>query len=685
VTAGEAEWRRRFAAAARAGGLVLYDSVRRTRSITWDGDTRRVLGYEPTEMGGYDWWYERVHPQDRELVDAAIARVLATPEPFAVEYRLRRPDGSYCAVLDQAEVETGAAGEVVRIIGILQDVTARRQADEHRALLAAIVQASEDAIVSATLDGVFTSWNDSAERLFGYAADEAIGASISLIMPDELWEERGQIVEKLRRGERVEHHETVRLTKSGERLAVSVGFAGIRDPKGELVGVAATARDISGWLRAQQLIADSAERHRALSETTREGIAIHDGRRIVEVNAAFAALFGYAPAEIIGREPWDFVAAEARADSAARSTSDAVELYESVGLRRDGSRFPIEVCARAITYQNRPMRVKLVRDLSAQKAAEADLRHERELLQRVLDAIPVMIVLYRPDSRVLQLNPAFEQLIGWSTEEARAIDLMAACYPDPTYRKEVQAFMSSLQDGWRDLEMTTRDGRVLQTSWANIRLSDDTHVGIGIDISERKQAEEQRELLLAELSHRVKNVLALVQALASQTGRNSRSIEEFRTVFEGRLRALARAHGLLFEGQWQGADLKALVEQTLDAHRGDRPEAIEVGGPPVTLSPKQGLALGLVLHELATNAAKYGALSAAAGRIRVVWNVQNRGRNRQVRLKWEERGGPKVRPPTRCGFGTTLISRTFEYELGGAAELLFAARGLRCQATFPLA
>jgi two-component system, chemotaxis family, CheB/CheR fusion protein len=245
--------------------------------------------------------------------------------------------------------------------------------------------------------------------------------------------------------------------------------------------------------------------------------------------------------------------------------------------------------------------------------------------------------------------------------------------------------MSSPQEGWRDLEVTTRDGRVLQTSWANIRLSDDTHVGIGIDISERKQAEEQRELLLAELSHRVKNVLALLQALASQTGRNSGSIEEFRTVFEGRLRALARAHGLLFEGQWQGADLQVLVEQTLDAHRGDRPEAIEVGGPPVTLSPKQGLALGLALHELATNAAKYGALSAGAGRIRVVWNVQNRGRNRYVRLKWEERGGPKVRPPTRRGFGTTLIKRTFEYELGGAAELLFAARGLRCRATFPLA
>ena len=684
VATGETEWRRRFAAAVRAGGLVLYESDRRTRSITWEGDTEQVLGYAPTEMGGYDWWYDRVHPKDRELVQAAMTRGLAARQPFVVEYRLRRSDGSYCTVLDQAEVETGAAREVVRVVGTLQDITARKEADEHRARLAAIVEASEDAVVSATVGGVFTSWNRAAERLFGYTSEEAIGAPITLILPEDLLDQRTQIVEKLRRGERVEHCESIRLTKSGQRIPVSVGFAGIRDARGELVGMAATARDISSRLRAEQQIKESAERYRALSQATREGIVIHDGKRIVEANAAFGLLFGYQPAEIIGREPWDFIAPEAREDSAARSTSGSLEPYESVGLRKDGSRFPIEVCGRAITYQGRPMRVKLVRDLTAQKAADADLRHERELLQRILDAIPVMIALYRPDTKVLQLNPAFERLTGWSTEEARAIDLMAACYPDPVYREEVQAFMASLQEGWRDIAMTTKNSRVLQTSWANIRLSDETHVGIGIDITERKQSEEQRELLLAELSHRVKNLLAVLQALASQTSRNSGSIEEFRTVFEGRLRALARAHGLLFEGQWQGADLRALIEQTLDPHRVDRPEAVQMEGPPVRLSPKQGLALGLVLHELATNAVKYGALATGTGRIRVVWEVENREGERHVRLDWQERGGPKVRPPTTEGFGTTLIKRTFEYELGGSAELLFAAEGLGFQASFLL-
>ncbi|MBE7550485.1 MAG: response regulator [Anaerolineales bacterium] len=125
----------------------------------------------------------------------------------------------------------------------------------------------------------------------------------------------------------------------------------------------------------------------------------------------------------------------------------------------------------------------------------AALDRERELLQKIFDKIPVMIVLYRPDTRVLQLNQEFERVTGWSTEEARQGDLMARCYPDPTYREEVQAFMESAQEGWKDIVMTTREGQTLQTMWSNLRLSDETQVGIGVDITERKRAEESQKLL----------------------------------------------------------------------------------------------------------------------------------------------------------------------------------------------
>jgi PAS domain S-box-containing protein len=146
-----------------------------------------------------------------------------------------------------------------------------------------------------------------------------------------------------------------------------------------------------------------------------------------------------------------------------------------------------------------------------------ELRRERELLQKVFDKIPVMITLYRPNIAITQLNREFERLTGWTTEEARQqIDLMAACYPDPAYREEVRAYMDSLSERWKDIEMTTREGNILESSWSNIRLTDDTHVGIGIDIGYRKQAEREREQLLAELQAERGRLQALNETLEQQ-------------------------------------------------------------------------------------------------------------------------------------------------------------------------
>jgi two-component system, chemotaxis family, CheB/CheR fusion protein len=160
-----------------------------------------------------------------------------------------------------------------------------------------------------------------------------------------------------------------------------------------------------------------------------------------------------------------------------------------------------------------------------------------------------------------------------------------------------------------------------------------------VDLTERKRGEQERELLARELSHRVKNILAVVQSLATQTD-HSRSVEEFRETFIGRLSALARAHSLLLEGQWRGTDLKELVEQALQAYRVDDPEVIHVEGKSVALSPAQGLGLSLILHELGTNAVKYGALSRAGGGVHVAWRVEESSRGRRVHLRWQEHGGP---------------------------------------------
>jgi two-component sensor histidine kinase len=141
---------------------------------------------------------------------------------------------------------------------------------------------------------------------------------------------------------------------------------------------------------------------------------------------------------------------------------------------------------------------------------------------------------------------------------------------------------------------------------------------------------------------------------------------------------------MLLDAQWRGADLRQLVEQALQSYGGDRPGALDIRGDTVPLSPSQGLGLGLILHELATNAAKYGALSRSDGRVHVSWQVDQADDGRRVRVRWEEQGGPEVKAPGRQGFGTRLIERACRHELEGAAELNYTPEGLRCELVFPL-
>jgi len=204
-----------------------------------------------------------------------------------------------------------------------------------------------------------------------------------------------------------------------------------------------------------------------------------------------------------------------------------------------------------------------------------------------------------------------------------------------------------------------------------------------VDLTERKRGERERELLARELSHRVKNILAVVQSLAMQTD-HSRSVEEFRDKFLGRLSAFARAHSMLLDAQWRGSDLKQLIEQALDAYRVDHPDVIEIEGESVPLSTNQSLGLSLILHELCTNAAKYGALSHQEGYVRVSWRVESSDEGRCLHLLWQERGGSPIEPPGEKGFGTRLIERACTYELEGEVELDYAPAGLCCQVLFPL-
>lgn len=195
-------------------------------------------------------------------------------------------------------------------------------------------------------------------------------------------------------------------------------------------------------------------------------------------------------------------------------------------------------------------------------------------------------------------------------------------------------------------------------------------------------ADREQKVLIRELAHRVKNMLGLVQSLAKQTTAEEPAARAFRETFVGRLQALARAENLVFEDHAQEVDLAQLAPRALEPFERDRRDGIEIDGPALRLPARSGRILGLVLHELATNATKHGALSTSEGRVRLSWRVEATVGGPQVRLRWKEEGGPAVAAPARRGFGTRLLGTLAGYELDGQATLDHAPDGVVYELVF---
>jgi PAS domain S-box-containing protein len=207
--------------------------------------------------------------------------------------------------------------------------------------------------------------------------------------------------------------------------------------------------------------------------------------------------------------------------------------------------------------------------------------------------------------------------------------------------------------------------------------------GMGVvfrDVTDRKSVEEDRELLINELNHRVKNTLATVQSVARQTLTGRGVPQAVQRGFEARLQALGNVHSLLTEHNWEGAGLREVIEMSLGPHGAADRRAFGIAGPDFRLRPKSAVALSMAMHELATNAAKYGALGAQDGRVDIAWQIEG-GR---FSLAWRESGGPSVKPPTRRGFGSRLIERGLAAELRGRVKIEYRAEGVVCSIEAPL-
>ena len=291
---------------------------------------------------------------------------------------------------------------------------------------------------------------------------------------------------------------------------------------------------------------------------------------------------------------------------------------------------------------------------------------------------------------ILSWNKGAQKLFGYTTQEAIG-QPVTILIPENRIDEEPH-ILSRIRAGERidhyDTVRRRKDGTLVDVSLtvSPMRNGKGEIVAaskIARDVSERKRAEAQRSLLTAELNHRVKNTLATVISIARQSFARGSNMEEARTTFNSRIRGLAHTHGRLADTNWESVNLDVLfVDELLPyRHRSGRNVALE--GPDVGLSPKAALTLGLAIHELATNAAKYGALSTDSGKIAVRWEID--GSDGALSIEWKERGGPHVSPPTRSGFGRLLLERALVTDLNSDVALDFAPEGVRCKIRIPAA
>jgi len=246
--------------------MFAYSWDAATDVIELSGESAEILGIGNRTTQGTDIM-AMVHPDDKDRLWAAIAKPTVENPNLNIIYRIIRPDGAVRWLDQNSLAYFDEDGKRNRIVGMIADITERKQAEESRLRLAAIVESSEDAIISKNPEGIITSWNASAQRIFGYKEQEVAGKSIYVLIPPELWGEEKQILEKLRAGEHIEPFETIRATKAGKRVNVSLTISPITDSTGRIVGFSKIARDITERKLAEEALRDSEKRFQLAAQT----------------------------------------------------------------------------------------------------------------------------------------------------------------------------------------------------------------------------------------------------------------------------------------------------------------------------------------------------------------------------------------------------------------------------------
>jgi PAS domain S-box-containing protein len=336
--------------------------------------------------------------------------------------------------------------------------------------------------------------------------------------------------------------------------------------------------------------------------------------------------------------------------------------------------------------------VNMLIDITELKRTEAALRDSETRLRQALTAGRVIAFEWDPRSGLSQRSDNASEILGW--DPAQAGDGVRNTFLARVHPEDRASFKADVYGVSPDNPAYSAIFRFLHPDGHVVWLEETAEgefdavgrfarlKGVTRDVSERKRAEERQSLLVAELDHRVKNVLACVSAVAQRSREGSPSIGDFLHELDGRILSMANAHALLSRGRWLGVHLADLVRRELAPWVGEGNAIVE--GPDIVLTADATQSLAMVLHELATNAAKYGALATPSGHVCVRWDRQLNGNSSAgLIVEWRELDGPPVAAPGRSGYGTSVIKDLIPYELGGAVDLAFAADGVRCTIAIP--
>jgi PAS domain S-box-containing protein len=543
-------------------------------------------------------------------------------------------------------------------------------------------------------DGTILRANKAELALLGYGAAEYIGHHIGEFHADPAT--ISDILARLGRGERLDRYPARLRAKDGSiRHVLITSSALFKD--GEFIHTRCFTVDVTEARAAERRLKEGELQFRAMLEALPVAIYTTDADGII-------TFYNRTAAELAGREP----------TLGADRWCVTWRLFD-----HDGTPLPLDQCPMAIALkEQRPIRgaeliaerpdgtrarvvphptplfdnsgglvgaINMLVDVTERHAAEEDSARLAAILLSSQDAI----VGTDRDGRVTYWGAGAEHTYGYERHEMVGQSI-ARIIPPELIDQELQVLDrarrgESIEN--YETERLTKDGRRVSISLSASAIRDKAGKVVGIakvgrDITERKRAEITQNLMIGELNHRVKNTLSTVQAIARQTLRKTGSPTEFANNFSGRLQSLAHAHSLLTDNLWRGADFATLVRDQI-LLGGDGDDRITFSGPSVSLTPQAALHMALVLHELGTNARKYGSLSVMTGKLSLNWTVRSSSDGLALHIRWSEQGGPPVTTPSRRGFGTTLIEKSLQSH-GGTVVIDFGANGVTCDIELPL-